>query len=227
MKRKVGVLISGRGSNLQALIAARRTPGYPADIALVISNRADAYGLTLAKQARIPTAIIPHAAHPTREAFEAAIHEQLQKKSVELVCLAGFMRVLSPSFVKMWENRMLNIHPSLLPSFTGLGTHARAIAAGVRFSGCTVHFVSPELDSGPIIMQAAVPVHPQDTPDALAARVLKAEHRCYPAALRLLAENRLRIEDNRVLIDGHLAPVDTVLNPAGYYMPETAANESP
>ncbi|MGQ0676133.1 MAG: phosphoribosylglycinamide formyltransferase, partial [Rhodospirillales bacterium] len=174
-RRRVGVLISGRGSNLKSLIQAAKAKNFPAQIALVISNRAEAAGLDHAKKAGIPTAVIPHGRFPTRAAFDAALDAALKRARIEIVCLAGFMRLLTPGFVAAWRDRMLNIHPSLLPAFPGLDTHERALAAGVCFGGCTVHFVRAETDCGPIVAQAAVPVLPGDTPGTLAARVLKAE----------------------------------------------------
>ncbi|HXJ00108.1 MAG TPA: phosphoribosylglycinamide formyltransferase [Micropepsaceae bacterium] len=194
---KVAVLISGRGSNLKALIEACADPGYPAQIMLVISNAADAGGLVFAKDAGIPTAIVEHKHFPSRDAFDVAMQTHLDQAGAELICLAGFMRILSDGFVRHWEGRMINIHPSLLPAFKGTCVHERAIAAGVRISGCTVHYVVPELDSGPAIAQAAVPVNPDDTPDTLAARVLKEEHRLYPEALKLVAEGKVRLQDGR------------------------------
>ena len=184
MRRRVGVLISGSGSNLQALLNAAADAAFPAEIALVISNRPGAGGLARAEAAGVPALTIDHRAHEGRAPFEDALHAALTEHGVETVCLAGFMRVLTEGFVRRWAGRMLNIHPSLLPSFRGLHVHARALAAGVRVSGCTVHLVTPDLDDGPILGQAAVPVLPNDTEDALAARVLAAEHRLYPAALR-------------------------------------------
>ena len=184
MRRRVGVLISGSGSNLQALLDATADAAFPAEIALVISNRPGAGGLARAEAAGVPTLTIDHRAHEGRALFEDALHAALTEHGVETVCLAGFMRVLTEGFVRRWAGRMLNIHPSLLPSFKGLHVHAQALAAGVRVSGCTVHVVTPDLDDGPIIGQAAVPVLPDDTEETLAARVLAAEHRLYPAALR-------------------------------------------
>lgn len=182
----LGILISGRGSNLQALIDACAAPDFPAKIALVISNKADAAGLERAKRAGIATAVISH-----REAdFEARLDTALRAAGVELVCLAGFMRVLSGPFVARWHDRIINIHPSLLPAFPGLDTHRRALEAGVMETGCTVHYVSEEVDAGPIILQERVPVLPGDSEASLAARVLEAEHRIYPRALRMLAEGR-------------------------------------
>ena len=186
MKRRTGVLISGRGTNMLALARAAADPAFPAEIALVLSNRAAAPGLALAREAGIATEVVERRGAP-RETHEAAIDTVLRRHEIELVCLAGYLRVLSPFLVRRWEGRMLNIHPSLLPAFPGLETHARALAAGVKLHGCTVHFVSEQLDNGPIIAQAAVPVLPGDTPAALAARVLVQEHRIYPMALRLVA----------------------------------------
>ena len=184
---KVGVLISGRGSNLQSLLDACAAPDYPAEIALVISNIADAYGLERAKKAGVATDVIWHKDFPSRGAFDMAVDARLRQAGIELVCLAGFMRLLTPEFVEGWKGRMINIHPSLLPNFTGMHTHARALQAGVKLHGCTVHHVTAELDAGPIIAQAAVPVLDGDDEDSLAARVLKAEHKLYPLALKLLA----------------------------------------
>ncbi len=189
-KLKVGVLISGRGSNLQALLDACADPAFPAGIALVISNIAGAPGLDRAEQAGVPTLVIDHKPFPSRAAFDAKMDEALRAAGIELVCLAGFMRLLSDEFVEGWRDRMINIHPSLLPSFKGLRTHAQALAAGVKLHGCTVHFVTPALDDGPIIAQAEVPVLAGDTEETLAARVLEAEHRLYPEALKLVAEGK-------------------------------------
>lgn len=198
-KLKVAVLISGRGSNLKALITACAASDYPAQIVLVISNAADAGGLAYAKKAGIPTAIVAHKNFASREDFDTAMQARLDAAGVELICLAGFMRILSDRFVRRWEGRMINIHPSLLPSFKGTHVHEQAIAAGVRISGCTVHYVIPELDSGPPIAQAAVPVLADDTPASLAARVLEAEHVLYPLALRTIAEGRARLSAGRVV----------------------------
>ncbi|AWJ87304.1 phosphoribosylglycinamide formyltransferase (plasmid) [Azospirillum sp. TSH58] len=211
---KVGVLISGRGSNLQALIDACAAPDFPAGIALVLSNKADAYGLERAASAGVPVAVVSHRDFPgDKRAFEEAMDARLRDAGVELVCLAGFMRLLSPWFVERWHDRMINIHPSLLPSFKGLDTHQRALDAGVRFHGCTVHYVRPEMDEGPIIAQAAVPVLPGDDADRLSARVLQAEHRLYPQALRLIAEGRARVEDGRVALSNSAADLPTLINP--------------
>ncbi len=190
-RRRVAILISGRGSNMSALIEAARAKDYPAEIVLVVSNRPDATGLEFAAKHGIATSIIDHKQFASREAFDATLQETLERSRIEIVCLAGFMRVLTTPFVEKWRGRMLNIHPSLLPEFKGLDTHARALAAGVKVHGCTVHFVVPELDSGPIVLQEKVPVLAGDNEETLAARVLAAEHRIYPAALRLLAEGRL------------------------------------
>jgi phosphoribosylglycinamide formyltransferase-1 len=197
---KVAVLISGRGSNLKALIAACSAPDYPAEIALVISNVADAGGLARAKEAGIAAAVIEHGNFASREAFDEAMQSHLDKAKVELICLAGFMRILSDAFVRHWQGRMINIHPSLLPAFKGTDVHEHAIAAGVRISGCTVHYVIPELDSGPIIAQAAVPVNPGDTSKRLAERVLEAEHVLYPLALHAIAQGHVRLVAGRVQV---------------------------
>ncbi len=214
---KLGVLISGRGSNLQALLDAAADPAYPAEVALVVSNKADAFGLERARAAGVRTAVVSHRDFPgDKPAFEAAIDAELRGAGVELVCLAGFMRLLSAGFVEAWRDRIVNIHPSLLPSFKGLDTHERALAAGVRLHGCTVHVVRAEMDDGPIIAQAAVPVLPADDADALAARVLAAEHRLYPLAVRLFAEGRARVVGERVELDADMGAGGAGLfNPAG------------
>jgi len=199
MARRVrtAVLISGRGSNLRALAEASHAPDYPAEIVLVISNRADAAGLQIACEYGIPAQIVPHGDFESREGFDAAIDAALRNADVSLVCAAGFMRIHSEWFVKRWEGRLINIHPSLLPAFPGIRVHRQALDAGVKISGCTVHFVVPELDSGPIIAQAAVPVLPGDTPETLAARVLEEEHKLYPEVLRLIASGNVRLENAR------------------------------
>lgn len=203
MRKRVAVLISGRGSNMAALIEAARDPGYPAEIQLVVSNRPDAEGLVRARSAGIATTVVDHRSYGAdRQAFERALQSVLEKARIELVCLAGFMRLLTPWFVELWKGRMLNIHPSLLPAFRGLDTHARALEAGVRIHGATVHFVAAEMDAGPIVAQAAVPVVDGDGPQSLAARVLAVEHRIYPLALKLVAEGRVRIVGQRCLIEG-------------------------
>jgi phosphoribosylglycinamide formyltransferase-1 len=207
-RKRVAILISGRGSNMAALIAAAKAPDYPAEIALVLSNEPAATGLQRAQDEGIPTAIVNHRPFgKDRAAFERAMQNVLQAYRIELVCLAGFMRLLTPWFIGQWDGRMINIHPALLPQFKGLNTHARALAAGVREHGATVHFVVPEMDSGPIIAQAAVRVFTGDTEAALAARVLQAEHQIYPQALRLLAEERIIIDDGRCLVDGAPVPL--------------------
>ena len=211
---KLGILISGRGTNMAALIDACAAPGFPAKVALVISNRVDAAGLVRAGEAGIATRVIPHGDFPDRESFDAALDAALREAGVELVCLAGFMRLLSEGFVSDWRDRAINIHPSLLPAFKGLDVQARAVAAGVRFSGCTVHFLRPAMDDGPIIVQAAVPVLADDTGDSLAARILAEEHRCYPLAVRLIAEGRARVVAERVEIAGAQAPGAGLINPA-------------
>jgi phosphoribosylglycinamide formyltransferase-1 len=211
--RKTAILISGRGSNMEALIAAAREPDYPARIALVISNRPDAAGLDIARRNGVRVKIVDHRRFETREAFEAEVDKALEKAGVDLVCLAGFMRILTESFVGRWHDRLINIHPSLLPAFRGVDSHARALAAGVKIAGCTVHFVRPEMDSGPIVAQAAVPVLPGDTEDALAARVLAAEHRIYPLALRLVASARARVVGEQVVIDGCVGEGSPLFSP--------------
>jgi phosphoribosylglycinamide formyltransferase-1 len=208
------VLISGRGSNLEALLRACSQRDFPAAIPLVISNRADAGGLDHAKRAGIESAVIPHRDYAGREAFEAALTARLEAAGVELVCLAGFMRLLTAGFVERWRDKLINIHPSLLPAFPGLDTHTRALAAGVRFAGCTVHFVRAEMDHGPIIVQAAVPVLPGDDEATLAARVLAAEHRAYPLALRLIGEGRVSVVGERVEIIGAAGAAALLLNPS-------------
>lgn len=187
-KARTGVLISGRGSNMMALVEAARDPAFPAEIVCVVSNKADAKGLDFAAANGIATKVIDHKPFATREEFEAALTEYLRSMDVEIVALAGFMRVLTAGFITGWEGRMINIHPSLLPAYKGLHTHERALADNARKHGCTVHLVTPELDAGPILLQAEVPVVPGDTPDTLAQRVLKEEHRIYPQALAMLAQ---------------------------------------
>lgn len=202
MRRRVGILISGGGSNMAALIAAAAMADFPAEIAVVISNRTDAGGLAKAAAAGIQTAVVDHKAYPDRPSFEDAIDAVLAAHGVELVCLAGFMRLLTPGFVTRWHDRMLNVHPALLPSYKGLHTHERALADGVKIAGATVHLVRPEMDVGPIIAQGAVPVLADDTPATLAARVLTVEHRIYPLALKLIASGAAHIEGERVLVAG-------------------------
>ncbi len=200
MKKRVGILISGRGSNMMALAHAARDPAYPAEIAVVISNRPNAAGLDWARAQGLQAVAIDHKAYPNRPAFEAAMHEVLLAHGVELVACCGFMRLMTPDFVDAWRDRMLNIHPALLPAYKGLHTHERALADGVRIVGCTVHVVRLEMDVGPIIAQAAVPVIEGDTPDVLAARVLAAEHILYPHALSLFASGQARVDGEVVRV---------------------------
>ena len=210
---KVGVLISGSGTNLQALIDDCARADAVCEIALVLSNRADAFGLMRAAEAGLPHRAIDHREYDARADFERALSAALEASDVELVCLAGFMRVLTAAFVERWRDRLINIHPSLLPAFKGLDTHARAIAAGVRIAGCTVHFVRSEVDNGPIIAQAAVPVLADDTAVSLAARVLREEHRCLPLAVRLIAQGRVSVAGERCVIDA-AGPGGALVNPA-------------
>ena len=213
-RKRVAVLISGRGSNMVALIEAATNAAYPAEIALVLSNRPDAGGLDHARAAGIATEVVDHTAFgKDRAAFEQAMQHVLERARIDIVCLAGFMRLLTPWFVTRWDGRMLNIHPALLPAFKGLDTHGRALAAGVRVHGATVHFVVAEMDSGPIIVQGAVAVRDDDTVDALAARVLAIEHRISPQALALLAAGRTRIIDGRCRITGSRSPETPLIAP--------------
>jgi len=208
--KRVAILISGRGSNMANLIKAAQAPGYPAEISLVVSNRPDAAGLSFAQSAGIRTVTIDHKKHGSRDAFDAALHEKLTGERIELVACAGFMRIMTAGFVDRWRDKMINIHPSLLPSYKGLDTHARALADGVKIHGCSVHFVRHDVDAGPIIAQAAVAVEEREDADTLAARVLAAEHLLYPHALALVASGRARVEDEHVVIDGeriHQSPL--------------------
>jgi phosphoribosylglycinamide formyltransferase 1 len=198
-RKRVGVLISGRGSNMMALAAAARDADYPADIVCVVSNRPEAEGLKHAAAMGIATKVIDHQAYGSREAFEAALNQYLQSQRLDFIALAGFMRMLTPGFVESWRDRHLNIHPSLLPAFRGLHTHERVIAAGCKISGCTVHFVRVEMDEGPIVAQAAVPVLAADTAETLALRVLETEHRLYPHALALVASGAVSVQGERVV----------------------------
>jgi phosphoribosylglycinamide formyltransferase-1 len=198
-RKRTAILISGRGSNMRALIEAAARPDFPAAIVLVLSNLAGAGGLEFARERGIETAVVPHRDYPDRETFDNAMQVRLEAANVEIVCLAGFMRLLSPAFAERWAGRMLNIHPSLLPDFKGLRTHRQALEASAKRHGCTVHFVVPELDAGPIVAQAAVPVLPGDSEATLAARVLEQEHRIYPEALRALAAGEIRLEGERVI----------------------------
>lgn len=206
---KLGCLISGRGSNLQALIDACADPTFPAEIALVLSNKPGVMGLERAEKAGIPTQVISHKDFDGRPAFDAALDQTLRAAGVEIVCLAGFMRLLTPEFVTGWGDKILNIHPSLLPAFKGLDTHQRAIDSGARFAGCTVHIVRPAMDEGPILVQAAVPILDGDTEDSLAARILTAEHKAYPEAVRLLASGKVTVDGLRCRID---APTDKTIH---------------
>jgi phosphoribosylglycinamide formyltransferase-1 len=212
-KKRVGILISGRGSNMMALVEAARAADYPAEIAAIISSRPDVPGLAWAKAQGLPARAIDHKAFPSREAFDDAMHAALTEAGVELVALAGFMRIQSARFVERWTGRQLNIHPSLLPLFKGLEPHRQALDAGVRISGCTVHFVTAEMDSGPIIAQAAVPVLDGDTPESLSQRILEAEHRLYPQALALVATGKARIEGGRVRLDAGASPKSVLFSP--------------
>ena len=217
-RKRVAVLISGRGSNMAALIEAAKAKDYPAEIALVVSNRPEAGGLLVARAAGIATETVDHTKFSgDRNRFEHEIQSILEKYQIEIICLAGFMRLLTANFLERWQWRILNIHPALLPDFKGLDTHKRVIDAGVKIHGATVHFVVPELDSGPIIAQGAINVRPGDSEEALAVRVLKVEHRIYPLALKLVAEGRVQIKNNHSLIDGvpvpnvaDLAPTDPI-----------------
>jgi phosphoribosylglycinamide formyltransferase-1 len=212
-RARVAVLISGRGSNMAALLAAAARSNYPAEIVRVISNRADAAGLRVAADAGVATAVIDHRGRD-RAAFEADLDAGLRAAGVELVCLAGFMRLLSAPFVERWHDRVLNIHPSLLPAFPGLDTHERALAAGVKVHGCTVHFARAKVDDGPIVAQGAVAVLSGDTPESLAARVLAVEHKLYPHALALVASGRARVVGSRVVIDGGEVAAPALISPA-------------
>lgn len=212
-RARVGVLISGRGSNLQALIDACAKPDFPAAIVCVISNVSNVEGLRRAEHAGIPSQVIEHGAYPSRESFDTALKDVLSAARADFVCLAGFLRVLSGRFVENWKGRLINIHPSLLPAFKGLNVHARVLAGGERISGCTVHFVVPELDSGPIIAQAAFPVLANDTEDSLAARTLAAEHRLYPLALKLLVERRVWLESDRAIFADAGCAEGEIFNP--------------
>lgn len=212
-RKRVAVLISGRGTNMRALIEAARGPDYPAEIALVISNRPQAPGLEVACAAGVKAVAIDHTPFCYREEFDAAVEQVLMAENIDLVCQAGFMRIQSATFAERWLGRQLNIHPSLLPSFKGLQPHKQALDAGVRISGCTVHFVTPELDAGPIVAQAAVAVQEGDTPQTLADRILAAEHRLYPYALRLVATGAAKLNAGRVSIDHNVNQTAPLLSP--------------
>jgi phosphoribosylglycinamide formyltransferase 1 len=213
-RKRVAVLISGRGSNMAALIEAAKDKSYPAEIALVLSNRPDAGGLLVARAAGIATEVVDHVAFgKDRTAFESALQAVLEKNHINIVCLAGFMRLLTATFVRKWQNRLLNIHPALLPAFKGLDTHKRVLEAGKKIHGATVHFVVAEMDSGPIIVQGAVAVQQEDSEETLAMRVLGVEHRIYPLALKLVSEDRVRVVDGHCLIDGVPVPAAEKLVP--------------
>ncbi len=214
-RKRVAILISGRGSNMMSLVEAAKAPDFPAEIVMVISNRPDAAGLAWARAQGIPALGLDHKRYESRAHFEGQLQQALELARVDLVVLAGFMRLMTAEFVGAWRDRMLNIHPSLLPSFKGLDTHARALAAGVKLAGCTVHFVRAEMDEGPIIMQAAVPVLADDTQETLANRILKQEHRIYPAALRLVAEGRVAVIDGRAVVSGGEAAEAALVAPTG------------
>jgi phosphoribosylglycinamide formyltransferase 1 len=201
-RHAIAVLVSGSGTNLQAIIDACDRREIPCHVALVVSNKEDAYGLVRAKNHGIPTEIVRHRDYPTREAFDARLVEVIRDSKAELVCLAGFMRILTPVFVRAFPNRILNIHPALLPSFPGTHGQKQALEYGVRFSGCTVHFLDEGVDTGPIIVQAVVPVYDDDTEESLGARILSQEHRIYPMAIRLFFQGRLQSDGRRVKIDG-------------------------
>jgi phosphoribosylglycinamide formyltransferase-1 len=215
MKRRVAILISGRGSNMAALIRAALTKDFPAEIAVVISNRADAGGLEKARASGIPTVTIESKPFgKDRAAFETVLQSALDQHRIDLVCLGGFMRLFTAGFVQRWYGRMLNIHPSLLPAFPGLDPHGQALTAGVKIAGATVHFVIPETDAGPILMQGAVAVRDDDTPDTLSARILEIEHKIYPEALRLVASDRIRLEGDICKVEGGTGLNDTLISPA-------------
>jgi len=213
-KVRTGVLVSSGGTNLQALIDAASDPGFPAEIVLVISNRPDAGALDRADKAGIAARVIRHGDYDGRAPFDAALDEALRAANCDIVCTAGFMRILTAGFVEGWRGRMINIHPSLLPAFPGLNTHQRALDASARIAGCTAHLVIPDLDAGPILAQAAVPILAGDTADSLAARVLTQEHLIYPLALKMVAEGRVRVEEGRAIISEQPAPGgDVLINP--------------
>jgi phosphoribosylglycinamide formyltransferase 1 len=214
MKKRVAILISGRGSNMMALVKASRSDDYPAEIATILASRPEAPGLAWARSQGLPSQAIDHKAYASREAFDEAIDRALVEAGTELVALAGFMRMQSAPFVRKWLGRQLNIHPSLLPLFKGLNPQRQALQAGVRISGCSVHFVTEEMDAGPIVAQAAVAVHEGDREDTLAARILVAEHKLYPQALRLVASGQARLEDGRVVFHGIVNCSDVLYSPA-------------
>lgn len=211
----LGVLISGSGTNLQAIIDAIAQGNLEATIRLVLSNRADAYGLVRARTHGLPTVVVPHTNFPSRETFEAAVIRELQAHGVELIVLAGFMRLFSPVFIRAFPQRIMNIHPALLPAFRGTHAQRQALEQGVRIAGATVHFVDEEMDHGPIIIQAAVPVYPDDTEESLSARILAQEHRIYPQAIQLFAEGRLEIRGRKVIVHNEpRVPATSLCSPA-------------
>lgn len=213
-KLKVAILITGRGSNMEALALACRNTSIPAQIELVLSNNPTSKGLKFAQAQNIKTEILDHRNYDTREEFDAQLTQKLKDSRIELVCLAGFMRILGPKFVRFWHNRVINIHPSLLPAFKGLNVHERVIESGARITGCTVHFVSPRIDTGPIIAQAALPVLDEDNKDTLAAKVLRLEHQIYPLALKYIAEQRVRVIKDKVFLDRNHHNGDILMNPS-------------
>jgi len=212
-KKRVAILISGRGSNMMALVEAARASGYPAEIVSIIASRPDAAGVAWAKAQGLSTVAIDHKSYATREAFDEAVHAVLAEARADLIALAGFMRIQSAAFVQKWQGRQLNIHPSLLPLFKGLQPHKQALEAGVKISGCSVHFVTEEMDSGPIVAQAAVPVLDGDTPETLAARILVAEHKLYPHALALVASGRASLNAGHVRLQAPANPQNGLFSP--------------
>ena len=210
---KIAVLISGRGSNLQALMAACQDPTYPAEIVAVISNEPEARGIKYAAEASLPTHIVDHRNYPSRHAFEQQLTSIMSSAGVELICLAGFMRLLSNNFVTQWSDKLINIHPSLLPAFRGLNAQAQAISSGVKFSGCTVHFVRTKMDTGPIICQAVVPIHDIDNADSLTKKILEQEHIIYPIAVFWIAKGLLNITNERTKIKQKKSPTTSMINP--------------
>jgi phosphoribosylglycinamide formyltransferase-1 len=213
-KLKLGILISGRGSNLQSLIDATKDPSFPAEVVVVITNVPGVTGIERANNANIPCVVVNSKSYNRRQRFEKELNRTLVRANVDLICLAGFMRLLTHDFLNNWRNKVINIHPSLLPSFKGLNTHERAIKAGVKFSGCTIHFVRPEMDNGPIILQAVVPIRQEDDAVTLSDRILQEEHRIYPLAVRLIADRKIAITDELVKINDGSISVATVINPS-------------
>ena len=213
MKKRVAILISGRGSNMMALVEAARAPDYPAEVVAIISSQPHAAGLAWAKDQGLPASVIHHKDFGSRDAFDDAMHQALVEAGAEFIALAGFMRLQTAGFVEKWRGRQLNIHPSLLPLFKGLHPHRQALDAGVKISGCTVHFVTEEMDSGPIVAQAAIPVLDGDTPETLAGRILVAEHRLYPHALALVASGRARLDGEIVRVDGTIPSGPALFSP--------------